>query len=302
MPLRYLFFQDLEPIAKYFRISVVRADSSGAPTGARVTLDDPLSWVWYRRKTDLTIKRETFPLGPEPGSDKLYLIPYRSLLNGPLLAGEIGEWAAGQFHGFVDSTDFQNARYLITLELFDSSKNQIKPQTAPHAPGDPEIPAPFSFQTWDQADLSTTVPVHYKALTHLFWWENRHTDALILDVLKNGVGEIGECLFLEGPRNTTVSIEYRAKHPESRFLYRHDFRWKRGLFTGWNNWVAWNALNADPSISPTRTYDQLLDTFNQCAFSIEVRTQAKITNGAGRILRYDDRDNGSFAIISPVSS
>ncbi len=304
LPLRYLFFQDLEPIAKYFRISIVIADATGAPTGVRETLDNPLSWRWYRRKTDLTIKRESFPLGPEPGTDKLFLIPYRSLLNGPLLAGEIGEWAAGQFHGLLDTTDFQNGRYLVTLELFDSSKNQIKPQTAPHTPGDSELPAPFSFQTWDHADLSITVPVHYKALTHLFWWENRRTEARILDVIKGTSGGAGECLFLTGDRTTNVSIEYTAKHPEPIFLHAHDLRWKRGLFTGWNDpaWVAWNRANADPGTSPTRTYDDLLDTFDQCSFSIEVRTQARVTSGSGRLDSYDDRDNGSFAIISPVSS
>ena len=194
----------------------------------------------------------------------------------------------------------------MTLELFDSAKNQIKPLTAPHVSGDPEIPAPFSFQTWDQADLSTTVPVPYKALSHLFWWDNRKTDAQILEVLKGPDSVPGECLFLEGPRSTGVRIGYRAKHPESIFLYQHDLRWKRGLYTSWNNWVPWNALNVGPGIipngiSPTRTYSQLLDTFDKCSFTIEVRTQAKITSGSGRINDYDDRDNGSFAIISPVS-
>jgi hypothetical protein len=299
LPLRYLFFQDLEPIATYFRISVVKADASGAPTGTPVKLQESLSWGWYRRKTDLTIKRESFPLGPEPGTDKLYLIPYRSLLNTPLLPGEIGEWAAGQFHGLLDTTSFQNTRYLVTLELFDSAKNQIKPLTAPHVPADLEIPAPFSFQTWDQSDLSTTVPVPYKALTHLFWWDNRSTQAKILDVLKGGFAVPGKCLFLEGPRTTTVSIKYRAKHPESRFLYRHDLRWKRGLYPDWTVWVPWNATNEDPGTSPTREYAELLELHDKCSFTIEVRTRAKITDGSGRIQDYHDRDIGSLAIISP---
>lgn len=131
----------------------------------------------YRRRTDLTIKRETLPLGLV--GNKLYQIPYRSLFQGLLGPGEIGEWAFQQFHGFVDTTTFANGRLLVTLELFDAAENQIKPAT------DPGTAAGFSFQTWDQTGLSTTVRVQFGALTHLLWWDNTSTDAAILVVNKN---------------------------------------------------------------------------------------------------------------------
>ncbi|MFV2044857.1 MAG: hypothetical protein ACC700_16685 [Anaerolineales bacterium] len=296
LPLRYLFFSDLEPIATFYRISVTGCDAMGEPTGTRKYLDQPLSWVWYRRRTDLTIKRETFSLGSV--GDKLYQIPYRSLFQGLLAVGEIGEWAFRQFHGFVNTTGFANRRHLVTIELFDAGQNQIKPATAPAT--DPGTAAGFSFQAWNQADLSATVPVHFGALTHLFWWDNRSTKARILSVNKNGAPFVEECLFLDGPRNTNVSIDYRAKHDEPLFLYWHDLRWKRGLFTPWQTWVDLTAASVDPGTSPNRTYDQLLDTKDQCAFTIEVRTRAKITHGAGRIIDYDDRDDGAIAIISPA--
>lgn len=298
LPLRYLFFDDLEPIATYYRISVVRANAAGAPVGPRTYLNRPLSWRWHRRRVDLTIKPESFDVGPVAGSSNLYRIPYRSYFQALLLPGEIGEWAFGQFHGVVDSRDFADDRHLVTIELFDAAQNQIKPATAPGS--DPGTAAPFSFQAWDQTDLSATVPVHFGALTHLFWWDNRQTDARILAVRKGGALFLEECLFLDGPRNTTVSLDYRAKHDEPMFLYWHDVRWKRGLFTPWQTWVAANSTSVDPGTTPPRTYDQLLGTHDQCAFSLEVRTRAKITHGSGRILHYDDRDNGSIAIISPL--
>lgn len=296
LPLRYLFFPDLEPIATYYRISVTECDASGTPTGTRKYLDAPLSWIWYRRRTDLTIKREALSLGPV--GNKLFRIPYRSLYQALLAPGEIGEWAFQQFHGYVDTTAFANGRHLVTLELFDAAQNQIKPVTAPAA--DPGTAAGFSFQTWDQTDLSATVPVNFGALTHLFWWDNRTTKAKILAINKNGAPFVEECLFLDGPRNTNVSVEYRAKHDEPLFLYWHDLRWKRGLFTPWQTWVGLTAGSVDPGTSPNRTYNELLGTKDQCAFTIEVRTRAKITHGAGRINDYDNRDDGAIAIISPA--
>ena len=296
LPLRYLFFDDLEPIATYYRISVSECNALGQPTGTRKYLNAPLSWVWYRRRADLTIKRETLSLGPV--GDKLYRIPYRSLFQALLGPDEIGEWAFRQFHGFVNSRNFAHGRHLVTLELFDAAENQIKPVTAPGS--DPGTPAGFSFQAWDQADLSATVPVHYGALTHLFWWDNRATDSLILAINKGGAPFLEECLFLEGPRTTNVSVDYRAKHPEPLFLYWHDLRWKRGLFTSWVDWVGKTATSVDPGTSPDRSYADLLGPKDQCAFTIEVRTRAKITHGAGRIHDYDDRDDGAIAIISPL--
>lgn len=296
LPLRYLFFDDLEPIATYYRISVIACDDFGNPTGTRTYLDAPLSWVWFRRRTDLTIKRETLSLGQV--GNHLFRIPYRSLFQALLGPGEIGEWAFRQYHGYVDTTDFGHSRHLVTLELFDAAQNQIKPNTAPA--GDPGNPAGFSFQTWDQADLSATVPVDFAALTHLFWWDNRTTDARILTVNKNGAPYVDQCLFLDGPRNTNVSIDYRAKHDQPLFLYWHDLRWKRGLFTAWQTWVAANATSVDPGTSPNRTYADLLGSEDQCAFTLEVRTRAKITHGGGRINDYDDRDTGALAIISPA--
>ena len=297
LPLRYLFFDDLEPIATFYRISVVKVDAAGHPTGPRTYLNQARSWRWHRRRTDLTIKKETFDLGPVPGSANLYRIPYRSLYQALLLPGEIGEWAFGQYHGLVNTRNWGNGRHLITIELFDAAQNQIKPTAAPA--GDPGTAAPFSFQTWDQADLSATVPVDFGALSHLFWWDNRRTDAAILAINKNGTPFAEECLFLEGPRNTNVSMDYRAKHPDPRFLYWHDVRWKRGLFTAWKTWVAANSNNVDPGTTPNRTYDQLLEANDKCSFSLEVRTRAKIFAGGTRIHTYDDRDNGSIAIISP---
>ncbi|MCB1035920.1 MAG: hypothetical protein KDD47_19015 [Acidobacteria bacterium] len=298
LPLRYLFFDDLEPIATFYRLSVVKADANGHPTGTRKYLTAPLKWTWHRRRTDLTIKPESYDLGPVPASDHLYRIPYRSLYQALLAPGEIGEWAFGQFHGSVDSTSWGNGRHLVTLELFDAGQNLIKPTSAPAT--DPGTAAGFSYQAWDQADLSATVPVDYGALTHLFWWDNRQTDATILSVNKGGAPFTEECLFLEGPRTTNVSLGYRAKHDEPLFLYWHDVRWKRGLFTSWQDWVAQTSTSVDPGVTPNRTYDQLLETKNQCAFSVEVRTRAKITHGSGRIDTYDDRDNGAFAIVSPL--
>jgi len=289
LALRYLHYEDLRPIATYFRVSVARANAAGDPVGTRTYLDHPLAWVWYRRRVDGTIVREVEPL--KDGG--YYKIPYESLFQAHLGPGENGKWGARQVHAFVDTTKFADDKHLVTLELYDSAKNQIQPQAA-NDPGAQK--KDFTFQSWNQADLSATEPVSHKGLTHLFWWDNRDTTAEIV-----GIPGVGDCQFLTGPRNATVEMSYKAYHEEPKFLYRHDVRHQKGLHGGWQNWVPWNADNhkVPAGVTPAKSYEDMLGTADQCTFGVEVRTQAKITDGSGRITDYDHRDNGSFAIVSP---
>ena len=287
--LRYLFFEDLEPIARYFRVSVVKANAFGNPTGLRTYLDHPLAWVWYRRRIGGSIVREVEPLK----DGEYYKIPYESLYQAHLLFGETGKWGARQIHAPVDTTKFHDAgaddKYLVTFELYNAAKQQIEPAGA----GEGAIGANFNFQAWDQNNLAATVAVNHKALTHYFWWDNQATTAEIVEI-----PGVGDCQFLEGPGATTVAMSYRAFHLTPRFLYFHNVRHQKGLHGGWQTWVANRASNENPGITPSKTYAVMLDGETQCTFGVEVRTYAKITAGSGRIRTYDRRDNGSFAIVN----
>jgi hypothetical protein len=291
---RYLFGPSLEPIARYYRVSWVEANAAGNPTGAEKSFRAPLTWEWRRLRTDGTIKHEQVPIGPVAGTTDLYEIPYESLFNGSLLPGESGLWYFNQHHAHLDSTLCTEGRWLVTLELFDAAQNLIKPVAAPG--GDPEIARPFTFQRWDPADDTQSIPVPFGALTHLLWWDNRVTTAKMHNLMVGVTPTNEECLFLSGPANTELRVNYTAMHPENRFLLRHWMTWTRGISGGSGTFVPQNGGNSSPGLSPPQTYGTLLGPEAKCAFSLNLHAQAKITNGFGNITAYNRSDAAAFAL------
>ncbi|GAB4581381.1 MAG: hypothetical protein Fur0022_41280 [Anaerolineales bacterium] len=282
--LRYHFSEDMKAIgAKYYRISVCEADNNGNPTGPRTYLSDGLSWNKYVGYNIQTQVLGPFSVG---GENNLFTIPYQ--------ADE--DWHSGQYHGYLNTTEFANGRHLLTLEVFDAAGNRLRPTGA----GGPGTDAAFTFRRWFQP-VGPTANVPFAALTHMLWWDNRAAIGHIDDLRKEGVPSSEECQFLEGPGNATFSVGYRAYHPEPMFLLNHSLWWRRGLGGPTGYLVNASPYNVGPAmgVSPTETFENMLDVPNhirKCSFSLNLYVNVKTFNGIGTLNGYDAWDYAAFAL------
>ena len=282
LSLRYHFGKEMKGLgAKYYRISVSAADSNGNPTGSRTYLSDGLSWNKY-----VGINVETEVLGPfsAGGENNLFVIPY--------LDGSV-DWHSGQYHGYLKNTDFANGRHLVTLEVFDTAGNRLRPTGA----GGAGVDTPFTFRRWFQP-IGPTANVPFAALTHMFWWDNREAIAEIDDLRMNGAPSAEQCQFLEGPGGSTFSVGYRAYHPEPMFLLNHSLWWRRGLGGPTGYLVNASPFNVGPAmgVSPTETFANMLGSEAKCSFSLNLYVNVKTFNGFGTLDGYDDWDYAAFAL------
>lgn len=300
LKLNYMFSEDMRnaPVgAKYYRISITEADSSGNPTGTRFfpRLATGLSWdksVPTGVGVDI-VSVKLGPFGTADGltEDDLYLIPYDADVSP-------GNWNAGQYHCYLDTLDPRwsdpTKRHLVTVEVFDATGKRLRPSAAPATglPGS-EGPAPFTFRRRFQ-DLGPTADVPFAALTHMFWWDNRDLVAEIVNLNKDGSVFNEECLFLVGTASSTFGIGYRAYHPEEMFQLNHSISWQRGLGTaaGATGYLlASSSVNVGeeppatpPGASPTNTFAEMLrtdldPTRKKCAFTVFLSISSKTTDG-----------------------
>lgn len=270
LKLRYHFSESMRGIgARYYRISVTRADSSGNPVGDRTYLDEGLSWKYYEMD-GININVESEALGPftVSGTQHLYKIPYDA----------DRDWQSGEYHGFLRTGNFPHGRHLVTLEVFDASGNRLRPTGA----GGPGTDAAFTFRRWYQ-ETGPTANVPYAALTHMFWWDNRNADAKIVDLRRNGVESEEECQFLEGPGGTQFSVGYRAYHPEAKFFHRHSLWWRRGLGgpTGYLEHNNPNNVGSATTVgeSTSATFAAMLGDEPKCSFSLHLDVSIKTFDG-----------------------
>jgi hypothetical protein len=299
LALRYHFSEPMKTApavgAKYYRISVSAADANGDPTGSRSYFDQPLSWLYYQPSgTDVLVLSE--PLGPfsAGGEGNLYVIPYDA----------DHDWQSGQFHGSVDTTDFANARHLITIEVFDSAGNRLRPAGSTGAGTNKA----FTFRRWYQP-IGPTANVPFAALTHMFWWDNRKAIAQIVDLRKGSVASSDECQFLVAPGAEFFRAGYRAYHPDDMFILNHIAWWRRGL-GGPSGTLINSPDNAgkppDPvAVTPTTsppaqpdppTFANMLDEHTKCSFSLNLHVNVKTTNGSGILDSLDADDQAAFAL------
>lgn len=288
LALRYHFSEPLRTIGgKYYRISVSAASASGAPTGPRTYLSDGLSWGRYRI-VGTNIETEYAPIGPNTvGSEgNLFLIPYDAE----------HEWMSGQYHGSLDTTDFADGRFLLTVEVFNASGQRIRPNGSAGA----GIDAAFTFRRWYQPE-GPTAEVPFAGLTHLFWWDNRKAVADIVDLRKGGVASPAQCQFLSGIDTTDFSVGYRAYHPNPKFLLNHSLWWKRGL-NGDSGFIISGSpdnIGAPPAPvgeSPTTDFSVMLGANIKCSFAVTLDANVKTTNGSGPIYSYNDSELAAFAL------
>jgi hypothetical protein len=298
LSLRYHFSEPMRtsPDARYYRISVTRSDASGDPTGPRTYLGaapgQELSWLWYE-VVGTTINVRSQQLGPTTlgGNANLFWIPFDAE----------HDWQDGQFHGYLDTTRFANDRYLVMLEVFDSAGHQIRPTGRPG----PGTEKPFTFRRWYQ-ETGPTAEVPFGALTHMLWWDNRPSQAHIIDLRHDDIASSDQCQFLVGPRDTRFSSGYRAYHEDAMFILNHRMWWRRGL-GGPSGVLIDSPENAGQppgplAVTPTTvsppspTFGDMLDSQTKCSFSLNLHVNVKTTNGSGRLTNLDADDQAAFAL------
>jgi hypothetical protein len=316
--------------AKYYRVSISRADPFGNPVGPRYyygqglhPASDGLTWQKaVITMTGIDIVPET--LGPVSvgTQNHLYRIPFDS----------DADWTGSvRYHALIytlntslnvpDAADLASAasNHLVTLEVFNAAGERLRPLGVP-ASGESgvELTKAFKFRRWFQAGGSVgddTVEVPFAALTHLFCWDNRAPEADITRLVENGVASDEECQFLVEPGSSTFGIEYRAYVPDERFQRLHRIRWVRGL----NGSAANGGVGSLPTpLSPTNvgkppaapvnsgtnTFEQMLTRINpdlsttvleRCSFAVTLTTFSKTTDGEDFDYPWD-QETAAFAL------
>jgi hypothetical protein len=298
--LRYHFSEPMRALgARYYRVSVVAADANGNPTGPRSNIA-PDQWRYYEVSgTDILVKKVA--LGPHSagGHDDLYEIPYDA----------DRDWQSGQYHALLDTTVFANGRHLLRLEIFNAAGQLLRP-TGTADPGG-SVQAAFTYRRW-QTEVGPTLEVHFAALTHLFWWDNRKAVAHIVDLRKDGNPSSEECQFIVGENSSLFSIGYRAYHSEPLFMLDHRIWWRRGLGgpTGILTAPHPNPYNVGVPPSPPHQSGQdnfgpllgpppdpgMLDGHAKCSFSVNLHVNVKTFNGIGTLDGLDAWDQAAFAL------
>jgi hypothetical protein len=295
--LQYHFTESMRPVgAIYYRIQVAKADASGNPTGSWTVLA-PVTWATWKLNTATPGSIALGPHSAGPHND-LSMVPYDT--GAPLGPNE--EWQDGQFHGVIPTTDLDNDRYLVMIEVFNAAGTRLKPLAAPGA--EAGTAAGFTFRLWNVP--ASTVAVPFAALTHMMWWDNRHAVADIVDIRLNGSPSSDQCQFLEGGPSATVEIGYRAYHPQPgtpSFLHFHSLVITRGL-----NGPSWQVANppgaevgegGPPHASVAKTLADLLGDeppgHQKCAFAVNLHSHVKTTNGAGTLTNLDASETAAFA-------
>jgi hypothetical protein len=292
--LRLWFSPELRGTVAFYRISVVPVDSTGAPSGARVPLDDGVNWSKFVfNGTDWVVQGDSLGPSVQGGESSLFRVPYWA----------DGNWLSGQYHQVwnTNPTAFPNGRYMLILEVFDAAGARIKPNGA----AGPGAGKPFEFRRWSSDTVTANVP--FADCAHLFWIDNLKVFGDIEDLRQNGVRNSDECQFMSGTPNDQFSIGYRAYHVNGisntdSFMYWHTITWQRGLngATG----------NLAPEVSPTTdageggaaaqsgsaSFGTMLGINKRCSFSVTLSVYAKHWNGGTRISAYDYYETASFAL------
>lgn len=322
--------------AHYYRLGVSKADANGNPTGIRRYYGegtgfngagDALTWL----KAVVTATGvDTVPetLGPvSAGTENfLYRIPYDT----------DAEWTGSvRYHALINTFNAAlnvpadvpaqfgapASNHLITLELFNSAGERLRPLGVP-ASGQPgtELAKPFKFRRWFQPEGSPgddTVEVPFAALTHLFCWDNRVPRADITRLVIGGTASDEECQFGVGAANSTMGIEYRAFVPDERFQYEHTITWVRGLNGSAANGGAGSMSTASPANvgeppalpqnSGTNTFQTMLTRLDdvppieaptvlpRCAFALTLTTRSKTIDSGSLSYPYA-QETAAFAL------
>jgi hypothetical protein len=311
--IRLWFSPELEPIVKFYRMSVIAVDDAGQPVGSPIVLGDTVTWD---KLVDVPgdVVRMPETLGPQAvgAETNLFAVPYWSSPN--------HRYLSGQFHQVWNTAaaQFSDRRYMLVVEVFDAAGGRIKPNGAT-GPGTAQA---FQFRRWSSS--SDTDPVPYADLAHVFWIDNTPVGGDIVDLRRNGVVNTAECQFMSGPGTTTFAIGFRAYHAhgvehagngdDDSFMWHYAIGWQRGLNgstgslgpapSGGTNHTDVGETGGAVS-SGSETFQTMLTKTNpdgtttvlsKCTFSVSLHVYAKHFTGAGRITAYDYHETASFAL------
>ena len=311
--LLYRFSEPLRGVgAKYYRLTVQPADASGNPTGTRQRIGPPNSQWRKFRFSGGSIQVVAVPLAAGPvasGETDLWTIPYDADLKNDLTVSE--EWLANQYHGQIDTTQFSDGKYLLTVEVFNAAGQRLRPTGTSGTGTD----APFQYHLWEKSGGTDVFPpVAYAGLTHLLWWDNRVGSGDIEGVEVTGSPTpVGTCLFLRGPGTAELKIRHRAYHSEPLFFHNYALTAYRGLEGAVNNPLAIppivngnlpvpdSAANAGTppaaaALSTGTAFSALLGTHPRCSFAVNMTMSLKTTNGSGFLYQGGLRDTVAFAL------
>lgn len=286
--------------AKYYRLSVTAADSSGNPVGPRHYIGDGLSW----EKSVGAGVTVPVSLGPVSvgGQNNLYLIPY----------DHDADWDADQYHAYLNTNRAEwndpDVRHLLTLEVFDDTGRRLRPNGTP-ATGQPdaEIEAPFTYRRQFQ-DLGPSANVPFGALTSMLWWDNRPAFADIEHLVKNGLMFNAECQYLQGLADSTFGVAYRAYHENPLFHDSHTIWWYRGSGSTVEHS---DTLTTSPSnvgqppapagLSGSNTFAQMLRTNLEpsrlkCSFVVYLSVGVKTFDGENTLTYLNGWDAWAFSL------
>ena len=293
MLLRYHFSESMRILgAKYYRVSIIPADSNGNPTGTRSYLS-PNEWRYYTF-IGMTPHVEKVSLGPHNAGSQnnLYEIPYDA----------DRAWHSGQYHANLNTNIFPDGRFLLMVEVFDSAGKLLRPTGTPDPGGSME--AAFTYRRW-YVEVGPTANVPYAALTHMLWWDNRKAKAKIVDLRVNSIPNTAQCQFMVGPSNSNFSIGYRAYHEEQMFLLDHRIWWRRGLGGPSGILTSPNPNPDNVGVPPNLPHQSGSNNFStmlallanpKCSFSVNLHVNVKTFNGIGTLNGLEAWDQAAFAL------
>ena len=308
--LLYRFSEPLRGVgAKYYRLTVQPADVNGNPTGTAQRIGPPNSQWRKFRFSGGSIQVVAVPLAAGPvasGETDLWTIPYDADLKGDPAVSE--EWLANQFHGQIDTSQFSDGKYLLTVEVFNAAGQRLRPTGA----GGAGTEAPFQYKLWQKSAGTDLFPsVAFAGLTHMLWWDNRFGVGDIEGVdVTDSPTPVGTCLFLRGPATAKLMIRHRAYHPEPMFFHNYSLTAFRGLegavnsppaIVNGNLPVPDAAANAGKppaaaALSTGTEFSALLGTHPRCSFAVNLTMSLKTTNGSGFLYQGNLRDTVAFAL------
>jgi hypothetical protein len=281
--------------ATHYRVTVTQADSSGDPTGGQTQYDSVLHWLYYQVDAAHLVTVESEKLGPftigagASARTNVYKIPY----------SDDHDWQDGQWHSFINTTQFADDRYLITIEVFKADGTRLRPNGAPALGDGTEATAGFQFLQWkEETGPTSTHSVPFAALTNLMWWDNRPPVSELISLSGSG-GSGADCQFLSGHATDTLAVTVKAYHPNPLFIAGRSLVAYRGIHDTVGNAfvlppVNFAAPTADVTSDP-KTLASLLGPTTKCSFALVMATWAKTTNGIGSVWG-PAVANGAFAL------
>jgi len=207
-------------------------------------------------------------------------------------------WHTAIWDGNKYVPQIQDGKYDLKLEVFDKNGNNLNPAGAGFKYILPtSATGPVDDALFVEPDGSLILHIHI---------DNKDTISSIESVALNG-SKAGDCQFLEYQNKFSdiVGIEYAAYHPTSthNFMSHYNLTIKRGI-SGSSLPAPVSIFNSTPAMPWTIhsiDVDDLLGSYEQCAFGVWLHTYPRTRDGHSRIRAYESSDMSAFAIVKKVS-